>query len=447
MSRKKKLKYEDFLEILKDNTKENPFNIDNYDKQSVLDCRMSHLSHFNFYIEFKCEQCKKYTIKNLNRYRACYISNIQRCSNCIRHETVLNKYGVNSVMNLDSTKTKQKETLKKHYGVEHALQNESIKEKQRNTMIENYGVEHAAQSEIIKDKMKSIFTEKYGVDNPMKNDYIHQKAKDTVLDRYGVENVFQSEEIKEKIKKTNIERYGVKHIQQNEDIHKKTEETNIERYGVKSFLLTDECIENRTNAYNLNKKEILEKVKITNQKLYGVDWYVQSEDFKNKSKETCLDRYGVEFAMRNDEIKSKIANTKLDKYGTLSLNYTYCYNDTYFDSSWELAFYIYHKDKKHKIEREPKYFSYIGSDSKEHLYFVDFKVGNKYYEIKGDHLIDFYKNGKIKTLKNNNEKYKCMKKHNVILIWSKQIKKYINYVNKTYGETYLEQFIIDKNEE
>ena len=110
-----------------------------------------------------------------------------------------------------------------------------------------------------------------------------------------------------------------------------------------------------------------------------------------------------------------------------------------------MYFYLYHKDKKHKIVHEPRYFEYF-INNKKHLYFPDFKIGNRYYEIKGDQYLEFYKNGKPKTLKHCSEKYKCMKDHNVILLWSKQIQKYIKYVNKIYGKSYIEQFRIDKNE-
>ena len=77
----------------------------------------------------------------------------------------------------------------------------------------------------------------------------------------------------------------------------------------------------------------------------------------------------------------------------------------------------------------------------------DFKIGNKYYEIKGDQFLEFYKNGNPKTLKNNKEKYNCMKKHNVMLIWSKQIKKYIDYINNKYGDNYLDKFKVEYEKE
>lgn len=41
MGRKKKLKDEKYFEILKNNSREKPFDIDNYDRQSILDCKLN----------------------------------------------------------------------------------------------------------------------------------------------------------------------------------------------------------------------------------------------------------------------------------------------------------------------------------------------------------------------------------------------------------------------
>jgi hypothetical protein len=43
--------------------------------------------------------------------------------------------------------------------------------------------------------------------------------------------------------------------------------------------------------------------------------YTQSEDFKNKSKETCIEKYGHEFYQSSDDYKNKIIQTCTDKYG------------------------------------------------------------------------------------------------------------------------------------
>ena len=98
----------------------------------------------------------------------------------------------------------------------------------------------------------------------------------------------------------------------------------------------------------------------------------------------------------NDIRNDKLAKLKkLERYGKLHFNHKYKINNILLDSFWEFAFYIYHRDKKHKIEHEPNGFSYY-FENEEHLYYPDFKINNRYYEIKGEQFIIRYKNGNIK---------------------------------------------------
>lgn len=297
MGRKKKLKEKDFLKILKTNSKENPFDIDKYDKQSIIDCRKNYIrKRVDFYVTFHCLYCDRLVIKNINRQEKLNLDAISFCQWCYAS----------------------------------------------NTTFLHYGVRHPAQSKKIYSKM---------------------------------------------------------------------EKTNLERYNSKSPYA------------------------------YG------SQNFKN----LMLEKYNTLIPQEIEGVNEKIKQTRLLRYGCYSINKKYCYNSIFFDSSWELAFYIYHTDKGHKIKHEPCNFSYTYKNI-EHLYFPDFKVNNKYYEIKGEQFIERYKNGNIKTLmcsfdhsldKLYNAKYKCMKKHNVTIIDCNKIQKYLEYIIDTYGEDYLDQFRVE----
>lgn len=291
------------------------------------------------------------------------------------------------------------------YGVPNPQQNEAIQDKTKKTNIERYGVENPYQISYVSDKRNE------SIKNNIES--INEKRRQTNLKNNGVEYPFQSEEIKQKSINTCIKKYGVSNVGLNEEIIKKREETNLERYGVK-------------NSF-------------------------QSEEIKHKIKQTNLERYGVEYVGQSIELQELAKQTKLNRYGTLHFEYKYQYDSLFFDSSWELAFYIYHKDKGHKIKHEPCNFSYTYNNV-EHLYFPDFKVNNKYYEIKGEQFIERCKNGNIKTLicpfdnsldKLYNAKYKCMKKHNVTIIDCNKIQKYLEYIIDAYGEDYLDQFRVE----
>jgi predicted nucleic acid-binding Zn ribbon protein len=102
------------------------------------------------------------------------------------------------------------------------------------------------------------------------------------------------------------------------------------------------------------------------------------------------------------------------------------YKNYWCDSSWELAWVIYHLDNKIDIKRNSEGFEYE-YDNKRHLYYPDFIIGEIYYEIKG-----FVTQ---KTL----EKIKFFKKE-IKLIGKNEIKPIIEYVVNKYGKDYLELY-------
>ena len=69
-------------------------------------------------------------------------------------------------------------------------------------------------------------------------------------------------------------------------------------------------------CFNSNKKEMIERIKKTNQTKYGVDFYPQDSQFIKKQKETKKNKYGDE--NYNNHKKSKI--TKKEKYGDENFN-------------------------------------------------------------------------------------------------------------------------------
>lgn len=97
---------------------------------------------------------------------------------------------------------------------------------------------------------------------------------------------------------TCLERYGIKNVTAfGTERHKKA---IIEKYGVENVFQSD---------------EIKEKIKQTNLTRYGVEYAMQSEEIKAKSKETCLEKYGVESTGSVKEIKEKAYETCLKRYG------------------------------------------------------------------------------------------------------------------------------------
>ena len=78
----------------------------------------------------------------------------------------------------------------------------------------------------------------------------------------------------------------------------KIRQTNLERYGV----------ENPNQS-----KEIQNKTKKTNLERYGVENPNQSKEIREKTKQTNLERYGVESPLQSKEIQEKIKQTNLER--------------------------------------------------------------------------------------------------------------------------------------
>lgn len=59
----------------------------------------------------------------------------------------------------------------------------------------------------------------------------------------------------------------------------------------------------------------------TNRELYGVDWCLQREDFKQKQKDTCLEKYGVEYISQDASFRQAVINSCRERYGVDNVSY------------------------------------------------------------------------------------------------------------------------------
>lgn len=251
--------------------------------------------------------------------------------------------------------------------------------------LEHYGVENPYQRQDVKDKIKKTNIERYGVDNPSKSNEIKNKVKETCLKKFGTEYSFQSDEVRAKAKSTIIKKYGVLHPMQNDEIKNKA------------------MLKNRENR----------KIAI------------------EKARQTCLDKYGVIHPMQDQNVQN-------------STKKKFTYKGFNFDSSWELAFFIFNEDSHRNIKRCSKSFNYY-FNNKKHTYTPDFEIDGKLYEIKG---LQFFENknpnGKMINPYDRSQdalfeaKYQCALKNNVIFITDCEF--YIRYVNDNYTKDFLNLF-------
>ena len=91
------------------------------------------------------------------------------------YETKLKRYGTGYYNNRD----KYKQTNLERFGYENPNQNKEIKEKakvtRKNTMLEKYGVENSMYLDSTKEKYKQTCLKRYGVEHPYQNEEIQEK--------------------------------------------------------------------------------------------------------------------------------------------------------------------------------------------------------------------------------------------------------------------------------
>lgn len=218
--------------------------------------------------------------------------------------------------------------------------------------------------------------------------------------------------------------------------------TSLKKYGVKHFTNRNKCKQTKKKKYNNEYYTNRNKCFNTIKSKYNVDNPSQIIGISDKVKQTKKNRYNNE----NYNNQEKLRKTCLQKYGYTNpgcIKNIYYYDNISFDSSWELYFYIYCKDHNINIERNNDKFIYYINNIK-HFYYPDFKIDNKYIEIKGDQF--FKKDGTMQNPFGHKQdklyevKHQCGLKNNVIFLKEKDMKKYIDYVNIKYGKDYIKQF-------
>ena len=284
--------------------------------------------------------------------------------------------------------------------------NELTKVRLRAHNIKVYGVPVTSQAQCVKDKAKKHFQETLGVDNPWQSKEVQEISRQTKKMKYGNENY--NNRLKSEV--TCLDRYGVKVSSQNAEVQRKASIsyhlTVFEKFGTEWPMQNDDVRAKFHNAMSIN---------------YSSTSYLSSNDFKKK----CLELYGVENPMQCSEIRKKTAQ----KYSFIEIS---------FDSAPEIAFFIWLKDNNIEFEYQPNVSFEYEFAGKVHKYFPDFKVGDVFFEIKGDH---FFKDDKmICPYREYEAKHQCMLVNDVVILRNAEYAMFVQYVKDTYGSSYLMQF-------
>lgn len=306
-----------------------------------------------------------------------------------------------------------------------------------------------------RQKAEKTCLEKYGTKNVSSIDNVKEKKKQACLQRYGVDNNFKAKEIQEKTKQTNLEKFGFEFHQQADICKQKQKQTCLERYGteVPHSYGSEEFKEILKKKYGTANYHNIEKMKQTNLERYGAECIFNTDYFKNKNKETCLAKYGTEWASQalsirekqSETLKNTITKRTDEEWHQIrqKANKGYLYENLWFDSSWELALWIYAKDHNEEIEREPCAIDWEFKNKK-HKYFPDFRYKGNLIEIKGDHFLTedgTFQNPFQPDLNDVYEaKHQMLLANNVQLWLRKDVEFALDYVNQKYSKDYLKLF-------
>ena len=150
-------------------------------------------------------------------------------------------------------------------------------------------------------KAKETFLNKYGNEYIIASEYARNKAKKSLFDHYGVDNSFKASAVKQKISKTLFLRYKVQHALQLTDFKQKAKETSQQKYG----------------AFYYNQSA---EARVRNNNLFGVDFYTQTEAFKQKRLVSLKKHHTFNSSKLEEQFYKKLAkiykNTKRQYHDT-----------------------------------------------------------------------------------------------------------------------------------
>lgn len=288
--------------------------------------------------------------------------------------------------------------------------------KKSDTELERFGTKFAVMSDTVKNKMKQTNLQRYGYDSPLQL----EKTKDTCRKRYNTDYPFQNKDVLIKGKKTIIEKYNTENVL-------KKDSPFYEKAKLKNQQV---CLEKYNCISSFGSAEVQQKAKETNLKKYNCEYPSQNKEIQLKAQQTRIQRYGMPYYSQTEESRHH-------------RKFKYKYENEDFDSSWELALWIYAKDHKEEIVREPLRFKYY-YNGLEHYYFPDFEYKGKLVEVKGKQF--FKKDGTMQNPYDHRldglfeAKHQCMISNNVQIFMETELKNVFTYIRQAYPKGYLEQF-------
>ena len=316
-------------------------------------------------IVFICDECKR-EFEEKFAFNKKFFGLKQNCRTCDISKTKLIKYGSKNGF------SQIEKSVMNKYGVRSVFQLDFVKEKIEKTFMKKYNAKNNFGRSEVRKKL-------YNKDGSYKNN--RNKAKMTNIEKYGVENVSQLKEIKEKKKKTCLKNYGVENIFQDRIL---MEKLMFAKYGVK---------------HPLESKMIKNKMKQNFLKHWGVEYPGQHPEIHRKQMRSFKHKTSVKIINNNLYYQTKpeleyivyCQNNNIDIYNGPSIPYIFKGKKHIYHIDFETDKYVVEIKASHiwykqnlvlgKIEAKNKAAKkYAASINKEFLFLLDVKDYKKYME-------------------------------------------------------------------
>ena len=216
----------------------------------------------------------------------------------------------------------------KHCSARCGLDNPETRKNYEQAMLKKYGVKYFSQSKELLAKGKQTKKERYNDEN-FNN---RAKAKQTCLDRYNTDSAMRLNSTKEKIKQTNLKRRGVENVFQDKDIINKGKKTKLEKYGSETYNNQEKskqtCLKKYGTEHALQAKDVREKIETTNLERYNTKCTLQSDKVRQQLIDYYKTNYGVNWYVETDEFKEKSKQTTLSKDDSIDTKWRSKFEDT-----------------------------------------------------------------------------------------------------------------------
>ena len=282
---------------------------------------------------------------------------------------------------------------------------------------------HPGQKQAHEEARKNGCLAKYGVSNPSLIPGVQKKLSVKAIARF--EDLDRKAEMLEKRAITNIEKYGCAAAMQNPEIARKNVESQLANTGYVGWQNREL---NASAQLLAHTEEANEKRKATSLANWGEDHHFKNKEVLSRQWNSYKEKTGFDHPAHNPEIKHSIKG--------------YFFEEVHFDSSWELAYFIWLRDNnKAFIYHPPFYLTYVDEGATHHQYQPDFLVEGKFVEIKGDHFF----NEKNEPYNHYEKafwwnKYNALLANKVEILRFEEVKQYLRYVKEKYGKDYLRSF-------